>query len=76
MVTTTTWKKVAWKAQVIILSCYQKTLAVSKKEVFTSYHNKFTDLDYRNTGNRRSCHKCQQNYARVQIPMTQIFDAS
>ena len=24
MVTTTTWKKVAWKAQVIILSCYQK----------------------------------------------------
>ena len=37
MVTTTTWKKVAWKAQVIILSCYQKTLAVSKKEVFPSY---------------------------------------
>ena len=37
MVTTTAWKKVAWKAQVIILSCYQKTLAVSKKEVFPSY---------------------------------------
>ena len=37
MVTTTTWKKVAWKAQVIILSCCQKTLAVSKKEVFPSY---------------------------------------
>ena len=37
MVTTTTWKRVAWKAQVIILSCYQKTLAVSKKEVFPSY---------------------------------------
>ena len=27
-------EKVAWKAQVIKLSCYQKTLAVSKKEVF------------------------------------------
>ena len=38
-------------------------------------NNKFTDLDYRNTGNRRSRHKCQQNYARVQIPITQIFDA-
>ena len=35
------------------------------------------DLDYRNTGNRRSRHKCQQNYARVQIPITRnIFDAS
>ena len=37
MVTTTTWKMVAWKAQVNILSCYQKTLAVSKKQVFPSY---------------------------------------
>ena len=37
MVTTTTWKKVAWKAQVIILSSYQKKLAVSEKEVFPSY---------------------------------------
>ena len=27
--------------------------------------NKFTDLDYHNTGNRRSRYKCQQNYARV-----------
>ena len=32
MVTTTTWKKVAWKAQVIILSCYQKTLAQASSQ--------------------------------------------
>ena len=44
MVTTTAWKKVAWKAQVNILSCYQKTLAVSKKEVFPSYRASICDL--------------------------------
>ena len=34
------------------------------------------DLDYCNTDSRSSCKKCQQNYAGVEILITQIFDVS
>ena len=44
MVTANTWKQVAWKSQVIILSCCQKILAVSKKEVLPSYQASIFDL--------------------------------